>query len=132
MHLPDEVLTDFVSLINSILDGSCTNDSKLGVTIPLLKDELFGGSRPAFPGALFIYLTQGKDLKWATAADCALISGTVPLSAYLAVGPAPAHNPPPVFHVSRDIWASPSKKEHPGFSGVLGRSSWFNTNGNGS
>ena len=38
-------------------------------------------------------LTQDQDLKWATATHGALISGTVPLSAYLAIGPDPAHHP---------------------------------------
>ena len=52
-------------------------------------------------------LTQDQDPKWATATHGALISGTVPLSAYLAVGPAPAHHPSPLFHVSRDIWSPP-------------------------
>ena len=52
-------------------------------------------------------LTQDQDLKWATTTHDSLIYSTVPLSAYLAVGPAPAHSPSPLFHVSRDIWAPP-------------------------
>ena len=39
LHLPDSALEHFVPIINTIIDGSCANRFKLGVIVPLLKDE---------------------------------------------------------------------------------------------
>ena len=39
LYLPDDVLEQFIPLINTIIDGTCTDSYKLGAIVPLLKDE---------------------------------------------------------------------------------------------